>query len=116
MLLCAAALLMPQQPAEREGNFDIRFEPSAKLQTGVQVPFRITVNNGLGKPLTNAKVTLQITMADGTHVKIFPAPAISPGVYMAKPLFPLAGEWTVYVEVRREDKLSARTIEFTVPE
>ena len=116
MLLCAAALLVAQQPAERAGNFDIRFEPSAKLQTGVQVPFRITVINDLGKPLTNAKVTLQITMADGTHVKVFPASAISPGVYVAKPLFPLAGEWTVYVEVRREDRLSARTIEFTVPE
>ena len=116
-LLCASALLLAQQPPpEREGNFDIRFEPTAKLQTGVQVPFRITVTNNLHNPLTDAKVTLQISMTDDTRLQVFPAPATGPGVYVAKPIFSVPGEWNLYVEVRRRDRMSSRTIQFSVPE
>src|SRR5207249_2036375 len=116
MLLCMSGLLFAQQAPERAGNFNIRFEPAAKLQTGVQVPFRITVTDDLHKPLRDAKVTLQITATDGTHVQVFPAPATAPGVYIAKPIFPISGEWDVYVEARRNDRMSARTIQFSVPE
>jgi hypothetical protein len=49
-------------------------------------------------------------------VKVFDAPAVGPGVYIAKPVFPEAGQWNVYVEVRRGDAISARTIQFYVPE
>lgn len=113
LALCAFGLLVAQ---EREGNFDIRFEPTAKLQTGVEVPFKITVNDALHKPLPDAKVTLQIETTEHTHVKVFPAPAITPGVYIAKPVFPVSGEWNIYVEVRRANEMSARTIQFSVPE
>lgn len=109
--LCVFGLLLGQ---EREGNFDIRFEPTAILQTGVAVPFKIDVKDDLQKPLVQAKVTLQIEMTDHSHVKVFPAPAISPGVYIAKPVFPAAGEWNVYVEVHRDNAMSARTIQFSV--
>jgi hypothetical protein len=101
---------------EREGNFEIRFEPTAKLQTGVQVPFEIHVTDARRKPLFDSKVTLQIETPDHTHTQVFPALAISPGVYMAKPIFPLAGEWSVYVEAHRNNEMSARTIQFNVPE
>jgi len=101
---------------EREGNFDIRFEPTAKLQTGVQVPFEIHITDALHKPLFDASVTLQIEIPDHTHTKVFPAPAVTPGVYVAKPIFPLSGEWNVYVEAHRNNQMSARTIEFNVPE
>ncbi len=116
ILLCSFGLLFAQQPPEREGNFNIRFEPTAKLQTGVQVPFQITVNDALRKPVIQAKVTLQIEMLDGTQVKVFPAPGISAGVYVAKPIFPISGEWNVYVEVHRDNAMTARTIEFSVPD
>ncbi len=116
ILLCTFGLLFAQQPPEREGNFNIRFEPTAKLQTGVQVPFQITVNDALHKPVIQAKVTLQIEMTDGTQVKVFPAPAINPGVYVAKPVFPISGEWKIYVEAHRDNAMTARTIEFSVPE
>ncbi len=112
-MLCAIGLLAA---VEREGNFNIRFEPTAKLQTGVEVPFEIHINDALHKPLIDATVTLQIEMPDHTHTNTFRAPAISPGVYMAKPIFPLAGEWNVYVEAHRNSEMSARTIEFNVPE
>jgi uncharacterized GH25 family protein len=102
--------------AQREGNFVIRFEPKAILQTGVPVPFEIDVNDDLGKPLTEAKVTLQIDTADHKDVKVFKAPAVSPGVYIAKPVFSSAGQWNVYVEVRHDDRMSARTIQFNVAE
>ena len=98
----------------REGNFDIRVEPFAKLQAGVQVPFTIKVKDARGNPLTNAKVTLQIDTPDHTKTKAFPAPAIEAGTYMAKPVFPSAGGWTIDVEVQRNDQASARTLQFTV--
>jgi hypothetical protein len=113
LLLCAFGLLAA---VEREGNFEIRFEPVAKLQTGVQVPFEIHITDALHKPLTDAAVTLQIETPDHTHVKVFPAPAISTGVYMAKPAFPLAGQWNLYVEAHRNNEMSARTIQFNVPD
>ena len=111
--LCLFGLLVA---AEREGNFNIRFEPTAKLQTRVQIPFEIHVSDALKKALPDAKVTLQIETPTHEHSAVFTAPAVNPGVYLAKPIFPEAGEWNVYVEVRRDDEMSARTIAFNVPE
>lgn len=111
--LCVLGALFAQ---EREGNFDIRFEPTAILQTGAPVPFRIDVKDDLHKALIQAKVTLQIEMTDHSHVQVFPATAMDPGIYIAKPVFPEAGEWSVYVEVRRNNEMSARTIQFNVRE
>jgi YtkA-like len=113
LLLCAFGLLTAE---EREGNFEIRFEPTAKLQTGAQVPFQIHINDALHKPLHDAKVTLQIEMPDHTHSTVFPAPELTPGVYVAKPTFPLSGQWNVNVEAHWNNEMSARTIQFNVPE
>ena len=113
LFLCAFGLLLAQ---EREGNFDIRFEPTAKLQTGVEVPFTIVVKDARHQPLPNAKVTLQIETKEGTNVKVFQAPGVNPGTYVAKPVFPSSGEWSVYVEVRRDNEMSARSIQFQVLE
>ncbi len=112
--LCGFGLLLAQQGPERDGNFDIRFEPTAKLQTGVQVPFQINVKDARKQPPIGAKVTLQIEMLDHSRVKVFAAPALNPGVYIAKPVFPTAGDWNVYVEVRRSNEMSSRTIQFSV--
>jgi YtkA-like protein len=113
LLLGAFSLLIA---VEREGNFEIRFEPTARLQTAIEVPFEIRINDALHKPLPDATVTLQIEMPDHSHLKVFAAPSVSPGIYIAKPIFPLAGEWNVYVQARRNDRMSARTILFNVPE
>ncbi len=111
LFVCAFGLLLAQ---EREGSFDIRCEPTAKLQTGVQVPFAITVRDARHQPLPNAKVTLQIETKDGTDVKVFQAPGTEPGTYIAKPVFPSSGEWSIYVEVRRDNAMSARTLQFQI--
>ncbi len=111
LLLCSVGLCLAQV---REGNFDIRFEPQAKLQAGVPVPFQISVVDALRKPLPDAKVTLQIETTDHKSTQVFPSPAVATGIYIAKPLFPAAGQWNVYVEVRRGDQMSARTITFSV--
>jgi hypothetical protein len=113
LLLCAAGLLIA---AEREGNFTIRFEPMAVLQANAPIPFQITVTDALQKPLIQANVTLQIETVDHKNVKVFKAPALGNGLYMAKPVFPVAGDWNVYVEAHRSGAMSARTIQFNIPE
>lgn len=100
--------------AGREGNFTIHFEPKAILQTDAQIPFEINVLNDLRQPLHEAKVTLQIETKDHKKVQVFKAPEVTAGVYLAKPVFSEAGEWSVYVEVHRSDQVSSRTLEFVV--
>jgi hypothetical protein len=112
-LLLASALLVF---AQREGNFTIRFEPKAILQTGVPVPFEISVSDSRRNPVAQAEVKLYIETADGRERKLFVAPAVTTGVYLAKPVFPEAGDWKVDVEVRRNDQFSMRSLQFNVRE
>ncbi len=110
-MLAGAATLFAQN---RAGNFVIRFEPDAVLQANAVVPFAIHVTDDRRNPVLNAKVTLQIETPGHTQVKVYNAPGVEPGVYEALPVFPSAGSWTVYVEVRQEGLTSARTIDFNV--
>lgn len=112
-LLLAAGLL---GSAEREGNFTIRFEPKAILQTGAAIPFEISVTDPHRNPVAQAAVKLYIETVDGRERKAFPAPTITTGVYLAKPVFPEAGDWKIDVEVRRNDQLSTRSLQFNVHE
>lgn len=112
-LLCAAGLCLAQ---EHEGNFVIRFEPRAVLQAKVVIPFDIRVDDDRHQPVLGARVTLQIETLQHTQVKVFNAPSVDQGVYIASPVFPSSGEWSIYVEVHRNGQMSARTIEFNVPE
>jgi len=115
-LLLACAISLPIC-AQREGNFKIRFEPKVVLQTGVQVPFEISVSDALKQPLTDAQVTLSVETSDQhEQAKTFRAPAVGAGVYVAKPIFPTAGQWDVLVEVKRADQSSSRMIQFSVKE
>ena len=97
-----------------EGNFTIRFEPTVVLQSKTEVPFSIVIRDARSKPVEHAQVTLQIKNSDGMGVKDFRATMTSPGAYIATPGFATAGSWSVYVEVRRNDEMSARTIQFQV--
>ena len=108
-------LVVPAAPAqERDGNFTIRFEPTVVLQAQTEVPFSIVVTDPLRKPVERARVTLQIKNQYGMEVKDFKATMTGPGSYVAKPVFATGGEWSVYVEVRRDQDLSARNILFQV--
>lgn len=98
----------------REANFNIRFEPTAILQSNTEIRFDITINDAEHKPVHGAQVTLQIETPDHRDTKVFRAPEMQTGVYMAKPIFPAAGRWNVYVEARRDGEMSARTIEYYV--
>ncbi len=111
-LLCASALLLAD---DRPGNFDLRAEPTAQLQTEAQIPFQIRVRDDLGKPLVDAKVTLQIETPEHERTQVYKAPAVDPGVYLAKPVFPVPGAWSVYVEVRRGDQITSRTWQYNIP-
>ena len=112
LLAIFSATVAPAQ--ERDGNFTIRFEPTVVLQAQTEVPFSIVVIDPLRKPVDHARVTLQIKSHDGMDVKDFRATMTGPGSYVAKPVFASGGAWSVYVEVRRDQDLSARNIMFQV--
>ena len=112
LLGCVAGLLF----AQINGNYTIRFEPRVLLQAKADIPFEIHVTDDRGKPLIGAKVTLQVETAQATQVAVFKATGIDDGVYVARANFPSPGQWSVYVEAQRAGMLSARTIEFNVPD
>ena len=112
LLFCAFGLLLAQ---DQPGNYSIRFEPAARLQTDVQIPFHIRVSDARDRRLMDATVTLTIETAAHDSVKVFKAPAIDEGVYVAKPVFPTPGTWEVRIDVRRNNFVSSKTDEYNVP-
>ncbi len=85
------------------------------LQPEAQIPFEIKVMNDLQQPLHQAKVTLQIETKDHKSVQVFKAPEVTEGVYLAKPIFPQAGEWSISVDVQRNDQHTSRSRDYTIP-
>jgi nitrogen fixation protein FixH len=115
LALCVFGLLFAAE--EKEGNFTIRFEPTAKLQTNVEVPFTVRVTDDLGKPLQqNDRVEMSIAPENQATVKTIKAWFVAPGEFIAKPVFPLDGQWAVTVTARRQDRVTRRTITFAVVE
>ncbi len=112
-LLFAAGLVLGQDPP---ANFRIRFEPTAKLQTGVQVPFEIHILDAHDQPVREAKVLLVCTQTEDDPGIRAEGKAISPGVYVAKPVFTKTGAWSVEVRARREGRESTRVAQFNIAE
>lgn len=112
-LFFAAGLVLAQDPP---ANFRIRFEPTAKLQTGVQVPFEIHILDAHDQPVREAKVLLVCTQSEGDPGISTEGKAISPGLYVAKPIFPKTGTWNVQVRARREGRESNRVVQFNIAE
>lgn len=112
-LVLAAGLVFAQDPP---ANFRIRFEPTAKLQTGVEVPFEIHILDAHDQPVREAKVLLVCTQSEDDPGIRVDGKAISPGVYVAKPVFPKTGAWNVQVRARREGRESTRVVLFNIAE
>ncbi len=116
MKICALAFLgLGLAFAQRDGSFNIRFDPTATVQTGVEIPFRINVDDPRHKPVAHAKVILEINTKEPMDTKTMPATETDPGTYIAKPTFPHSGEWNVYVEVERDGAKTTRTKQVLVP-
>jgi YtkA-like len=114
LFFCAFGLLLAQDQPDQPGNYSIRFEPAARLQTDVQIPFHIRVSDARDRPLQNATVTLTIETAAHDSIKVFKAPAIDEGVYVAKPVFTAPGTWDVRVDVRRNNFVGSKAEEYNV--
>jgi hypothetical protein len=100
---------------ETEGNFTIRFEPTAKLQANVEVPFEVHVTDDRKRPLQqDDSVELSIGQPDEAPVKTMKAWFVQAGVFIAKPTFPSDGKWDVTIVARRANQISRRTISFSV--
>lgn len=115
LFFCVFALLSAAD--EKEGNFTIRFEPSVKLQTKVEVPFTVHVTDDLGKPLQrDDHVEMSIAPENQAPIKTVKAWFVAPGEFIAKPVFPSDGQWAITVMARRQDRVTRRTIVFPVTE
>jgi uncharacterized GH25 family protein len=100
---------------DREGNFKIRFEPTARLQSKTEVPFEIHVMDSRGQPLQReARVDISIVQQDREPEKGIRAFFIQPRVFLAKPVFPRDGQWDVTVVARRDNQVTRRTTTFSV--
>ena len=100
---------------EKEGNFTIRFEPTAKLQANVEVPFEVRVTDDRRRPLQrDDSVELSIGQPDEAPLRTLKAWFVQPGLFIAKPVFPADGKWDLTVTARRENQISRRTISFSV--
>jgi hypothetical protein len=111
-LLFAGMVLAQDPPA----NFRIRFEPTAKLQTGVPVPFEIHILDAHDQPVREATVLLVCTQSENDPGISAEGKATTPGVYVAKPVFPKTGTWNVQVRARREGRESNRVMQFNIAE
>ncbi len=110
-----AVMAAPAQQVQlRDANFDISVEPTAVLQSGAEIRFDITVKDAAHHPVHGARVTLQVETTDHQQTKVYRATEMDTGLYMAKPVFPTAGRWNVYIEARRDEAMSARTVEYYV--
>jgi hypothetical protein len=118
LILCLFGLALAlAAPDVKEGNFTIRFEPSAKLQTNVEVPFDVRITDDRGNPLLrNAKVEMAIAPEHKEPMKTIKAWFVQPGLFIAKPVFPSDGQWDVTVTTSINDRVTTRTITFTVTE
>jgi hypothetical protein len=113
LILCISGLLFAAN--EVEGNFTIRFEPTAKLQTGVEVPFTVHVTDDRKRPLEqNAHVEMAIAPENREPIKTIRAWYVGPGEFIAKPVFPSEGQWTLTVTARRANQVTTRAITFSV--
>jgi hypothetical protein len=118
LILCLLGIgLAFAAPDVKEGNFTIRFEPAAKLQTKVEVPFEVRIIDDRNRPLQpNVKVDLTIAQENKPAIKTVKAWFVQPGLFIAKPVFPSDGQWVVTVTARINDRVTTRAITFTVTE
>lgn len=113
LILCISGLLFAAKDVE--GNFSIRFETNAKLQTGVEVPFTVHVTDDRQRPLEqNAHVEMSIAPENREPIKTIKAWYVGPGEFIAKPVFPSEGQWALTVTARRANQVTSRTITFSV--
>jgi nitrogen fixation protein FixH len=112
LILCLAGLLAAAD--DKPGDFTIRFEPTAKLQTNVEVPFEVHVTDSRKRPLPQGQVELSISPVDKPTAETVKAWFVQPGLFIAKPKFPSDGQWSVTVKAKLGTLVSTRTIEFTV--
>jgi hypothetical protein len=112
LFLCFVGLLAAA--ADQPGDFTIRFEPTAKLQTNVEVPFEVHVTDSRKRPLPQGQVELSISPVDKPTAETVKAWFVQPGLFIAKPKFPSDGQWSVTVKAKLGTLVSTRTIEFTV--
>jgi hypothetical protein len=111
------SLALPVFAQSTEGNYKIRFEPTAKLQTGAEIPFTIRVTDSRLQPMTSAKVRVICRLTDDPSNDVqAEGHLVTAGTYLAKPEFPKAGTWEVRVEVTWNDKTSSRSVQYNIAE
>jgi len=69
--------------------------------TGRKTTYTVWLGDAVGKPVTDARVTLTGRMADGMSAAAPLRPAGEPGVYRGEVLFTMGGPWNMTIRVVR---------------
>ena len=98
-------------------DWKITAEPQKKLLANHPASMKVSVNDGKGKPVTEATVELAVTMIDMDHGEHkSPTKVIAPGVYEGNINFFMVGAWNLEVRVTRGNQSRTQKIRFDLKE
>ena len=113
ILLCAAV----SASAQTSADWKITVEPQKKILANYDTPMKVAVNDGKGRPVTDATVELVVTMIDmdhGEHKRS--ARMTAPGVYEGTANFFMVGAWSLDVRVQKGGQSKAQKTRVDVQE
>jgi hypothetical protein len=114
LLLLSAAI---SATAQTSPDWKITAEPQKKIMANFDTPMKVSVNDGKGRPVSDATVELAVNMIDMDHGEYkWPAKMIAPGVYEGKANFFMVGAWNLDVRVKKGSQSKAQKTRFDVKE
>jgi nitrogen fixation protein FixH len=103
--------------AQTSPDWKITAAPQKKIMANFDTPMRISVNDGKGKPVSDATVELVLNMIEMDHGEHkWPATMIAPGVYEGKANFFMVGAWYLDVRVKKGSQSKAQKTRIDVKE
>lgn len=76
----------------------------ARPARGRETVYTLSLRDGTGQPMTDARVTLMGRMPDGMTVVAPLRAAPEPGIYRGQVLFTMEGRWELTLRVRTQGK------------
>ena len=103
--------------AQTSPDWKITVEPQKKIMANYDTPMKVSVNDGNGRPVSDATVELAVTMVDMDHGEHkWSAKMIAPGVYEGRANFFMVGPWNLDVRVKKGSQSKEKKTRIDVKE